>query len=325
MTPFPGVCCARRRLIFYITLFLADRFLSDQLFESNSMSSSRGELLAAEVAKMEKKVPFFGKRGHQQKTADKMVQCANAYRAERSWVKAGEMYYRAALLYKTLDEGPTAAKAAADSAKMYAKDPTYHTETMQSLHLGCDLFKEQKRKMNAADLLLELARILGEEGQFDKSVEVVNEAVELYKEDKAESKAASCLEGLADSFSERQEYVQSAELYHQVALMRLQQTLTQGSSGPAFFRSMLCSLQANDIVAAKRKLEEYLDKNPAWRRSAECQFLNDIMAKIEAKDIEGFDETVQKYQSRAAADKWVRDVLLDLRKFADDGGDAAIL
>ena len=282
-------------------------------------------MLAAEVAAMEKKNPFFGKKAHQQKTADKIVQCGNAYRAERSFVKAGEMYLKAAQLYKTLDEGPTAAKAAADSAKMFAKDPSCHEKTMEALHLGCDLYKEQKRKMNAADLLLELSRVLSEEGQFDKSVEVVKEAVELYKEDRADSKAASSLEGLADMMGEKGDYVHAGELYQEVALMRLQQTLTQGSSGPAFFRSMLCSLQANDMVAAKRKMDEYLQTNPAWRRTTECTFLNDIIAKIEEQDIMGYDEAVQKYQTRMSVDKWVRDTLLDLRKYAEGGGNEGIL
>ena len=289
------------------------------------MSGSRGDLLASEVATMEKKNPWFGKKAHQQKLADKMTQCANAYRAERSFVKAGEMYYKAALLYKTLDEVPTAAKVAADSAKMYAKDPTCHEQTMQSLHLGCDLFKEQKRKMNAADLLLELARVLSEEGQFDKSVEVVKEAVELYKEDKAESKAASSLESLADMISERREYVQAAELYQEVALMRLNSSLTQGSSGPAFFRSMLCSLQANDLVAAKRKLDQYLEKNPAWRRAAECMFLTEIIAKIEEQNPEGYDEVCTKFRDRMATDKWVKDALFDLRKLTEGGDNDGIL
>ena len=56
-------------------------------------------MLAAEVAAMEKKNPFFGKMAHQQKTADKIVQCGNAYRAERSFVIAGELYLKAAQLY----------------------------------------------------------------------------------------------------------------------------------------------------------------------------------------------------------------------------------
>ena len=296
------------------------------LFElTKIMSSGRGDMLAAEVAKMEKKKPVFGKKGHQQKIADKVVQCANAYRAERSFVKAGEMYYKAALLYKQLGETPTAADTAANSAKMYAKDPTYHTETMQSLHLGCDLYKEQKRKMNAADLLLELSRILAEEGQVEKCGEVVKEAVDLYLEDHADAKAASSLEGLADILSERQDYVQAAELYERASRMRLQASLTQGSSGPLFFRSMLCSMQANDMVAAKRKLSEYLDLNPAWRRTSECQFLNELIEKIEGQDVEAYDEACKKYQDRSAADRWVRDVLLDLRKYADGGLDEGIL
>ena len=124
-------------------------------------------------------------------------------------------------------------------------------------------------------------------------------------------------------FEEHPELLKKVQ--REVALMRLQQTLTQGSSGPAFFRSMLCSLQANDMVAAKRKMDEYLQTNPAWRRTTECTFLNDIIAKIEEQDIMGYDEAVQKYQTRMSVDKWVRDTLLDLRKYAEGGGNEGIL
>jgi Flp pilus assembly protein TadD len=155
-------------------------FRSEPLFEiAIVMAASRGRVLLAEVEAMEKKKPLFGKHGHLEKTADKMTQCANAFRAERDFVSSGEMYIRAARLYQSLDDFPSATKAATDSAHMNGKDPTRHTETMDSLHFAIDLYKSKDKAMDAVDLLAELAKVLADENNLDGAVQALQEASEL--------------------------------------------------------------------------------------------------------------------------------------------------
>jgi tetratricopeptide (TPR) repeat protein len=283
---------------------------------------SRGQTLAAEVEALERKKPFFGKRGHQQATADKMIQCANAYRAERDFVHSGEMYMRAARLAQELDEFTTATKAATDAAHMYAKDQTYHTETMAALQFGIDLFKAKEKLFDAAQLLAELSRVLIDEGSVASAVDILKEAVALYKEANAIARAAALLEQIADLLAEKGEYVASVEFYREVADIRLGNAATQGSSGYVFFKAMLVTLQANDLVGARAKLDAYLDKNPTWKRDQFCQFIMTLLDTLENHEIEKFDDACELFRRRNSVDQWLSNRLLDLRKFADgdEGG-----
>jgi tetratricopeptide (TPR) repeat protein len=283
---------------------------------------SRGQTLAAEVEALERKQPFFGKRGHQQATSDKMIQCANAYRAERDFIHSGEMYMRAARLAQELDEVQTATKAATDSAHMYAKDPTYHTETMAALQFGIDLFKAKGKPFDAAQLLSELSRVLIDEGNIPESVEILKQAVALYKEASSLPRAATLLEQIADLLADKGEYIASVEFYTEVAELRLATPTTQGASGLVFFKAMLVTLQLNDIIGAKAKLDAYLDKNPTWKNNQYCQFIVSLMGAMENQAIDQFDEACDLFRRRNTVDQWLSNRMLDLRKFADGDGDA---
>lgn len=284
----------------------------------------RGDQLFEEVQKLEKKKPLFGKKAHQEKLCDKMVQCANAFRAERDFPKAGELYAKAAKLYEALEDIPSACKAAADAVKMYAKDSQYHTEAIDAIHHGVDLFKSRDRHQDAANLLAEFVKILLEQGEKDEAFDIVNEAVDLYKQARCDARAGSFLEESADLFLEAGGHAQASDFYLQAAEMRLENSITQGSSGIIFQKCMLAYLQGNDMVGAQRRLDEYLDKNPAWRNDMACKFVVDLIKAISARDIEAYDAALEKYKPLTMMNKWLTDRVYDLRGLAD-GGASSIL
>jgi alpha-soluble NSF attachment protein len=288
------------------------------------MAASRGKLLEEEVEALERKRPLFSKHKHHEKTADKMTQCANAFRAERDFVAAGEMYMRAAHLYHELDDFTSATKTSTDSARMYAKDPTRHTETMASLHFAIDLYKSKDKRMEAAGLLADLAKVMAEESDLDGAVQALQEASDLYKEARAEAKAASVLESVADLLAEKGEFVGSARFLREVAHLRLANQLTQGASAEVFFKAILVQLQTNDLVGARTELDAYLRVNPVFQNNQYCKFLLDILRKIEKHDIEGYDEAVELFKERNVCDQWLTYRLIDLRKYADPEGDGIL-
>jgi tetratricopeptide (TPR) repeat protein len=283
------------------------------------MASGRGRVLLAEVEALEKKRPFFGKRQHQEQTADKMVQCANAFRAERDFARSGDLYMRAARLYQELGDAPASAKAATDAAHMNAKDPDRGAETVAALNFAIDLFKAKEKRVEAADLLAELARVLAEGARLDEAVAALQQASDLYKEANAHSKAATVLESVADLLAERGEGVGAARFYREVAQMRLANQLTQTSSGAVFFKAAILQLQANDVVGAKGDIQAYLQANPTFRNNQLCKFLELIIAKIEEHDAAGFDAAVDEFKRYNSVQKWLAERLAEIRAFADEG------
>jgi hypothetical protein len=96
--------------------------------------------------------------------------------------------------------------------------------------------------------------------------------------------------------------------------------LTQGASGAVFFKAMLVSLQLNDAVGTRAKLEAYWEKNPTWQRDQLCQFILTLLDTLEKHDLDKFDDACDLFRKRNSVDAWISNRLLDLRKFAD--GDA---
>jgi tetratricopeptide (TPR) repeat protein len=283
------------------------------------MARSRGQTLLAEVEAMERKRPFFGKRGHQEKTADTMTQCANAFRAERDFAHAGELYLRASRLYQELEDVPSATKNATDSAHMYAKDPSHHAETIDAFNFAIDLYKTKEKKIEAADLLGELSKVLAEDARMDDAVQALQQASDLYKEANASSKAATTLESVADLLAEKGEAIGAAKFYREVAELRLGNQLTQGSSGAVFFKAVILRLQSNDTVGAKLDLETYLRTNPTFRTNQLYKFLDLIITKLEEHDADGFDVAVNEFKRYNSVDAWLTRRLGEIRKFADEG------
>jgi tetratricopeptide (TPR) repeat protein len=278
-------------------------------------------MLLTEADALDRKRPFFGKRGHLEKTADKLTQAGNAFRAERDFVHAGESYMRGARIYQELEDFTAATRVATDASKMFAKDPTFHTETMAAINFAVDIYKAREKRVEAAELLSELAKILIEENNTTDAVHVLQEASDLFKAAGAQTKSATILEAAADLLAEKGEFVGSAAFYREVAAVRLSNSLTQGSSGMLMFKAILVQLQTNDIVGSREQLEKYLEKNPVFRMNSQCKFLFDLMEKIDQHDIEGFDQIVDTFKLRNVVDSWLSNRLIDLRKYADaDGG-----
>ena len=188
--------------------------------------------------------------------------------------------------------------------------------------MGIEIYKSYEKHNEMADLQAELAKIYAEEGQKDKALEVLNEAVELYKGNRGDAKAAGLLESMAEAFAEKDEYAIAAKFFKEVSMMRLAVQLTQGSSGPLFFKAVLLSLRDNNVPATRAELEDYLQSNPTWRRDMSCQFLFHLMEAIEERDPDKFDQLLEKYKSQHSLDRWTLNRLYDLRRLADndDGG-----
>jgi tetratricopeptide (TPR) repeat protein len=282
------------------------------------MSTGRGRTLLAEVEALERKHPFFGKRGHQEQTVDKMTQCANAFRAERDFAHAGELYLRASRLYQELEDITAAIKTATDSAHMYAKEPSLRAETITAYNFAIELLNSKKKLIDAGDLLAELSKVFAEDNRLDEAVQALQPASDLFKEGNAASKAATVLESVADLLSEKGEAIAAAKFYREVAEIRLANQLTQGSSGPVFFKATILQLQLNDIVGAKAEIEKYLKANPTFRTNQFYKFLDLLISKMEDHDVDGFDEGVAEFKRYNSVDAWLARRLDEIRRYADD-------
>ncbi|MER8077797.1 hypothetical protein, partial [Acinetobacter pittii] len=79
-----------------------------------------------------------------------------------------------------------------------------------------------------------------------------------------------------------------------------------------FLRAGLCHLCV-DTLNAQIAIKRYEEMSPAFDDSRECKLLKDISAKIEARDVEGFSQVVQDYDSISRFDPWYTTLLLRIK------------
>jgi tetratricopeptide (TPR) repeat protein len=204
---------------------------------------------------------------------------------------------------------------------MYEKDPSHRGETVNSLNFAIELFLSKQKRIEAADLLAELSKVLAEDARLDDAVDALQRASDLYKEANTTSKAATVLESVADLLAEKGEGVGAAKFYREVAEIRLGNQLTQGSSGMVFFKAVVLQIQANDTVGAKDELNRYLQVNPTFRNGQHWKFLDLILTTLEEHDIDGFDAAVAEFKRYNSVDAWLAHRLAAIsRLIGEDGG-----
>lgn len=283
------------------------------------MSSSRGEELFQAAEKLKKKKTLFKKRQCSEETADKYRQSANAFKGERNFVRSGEAHMIAARLYLELGETRTAASEAVEAGACFSKQESTYEKAIEAYKFAGDVQRDLKKPEMAADGMCLSADLLFKLEKDDEAIDLLKEAIKVYQNNNNEPKAARHLEEIGEILADKLKYLEAADLFAQAAELRFKNSLTQSGAGMIFAKSILCILDTGDVIGARAKLNDYLKNvNPGFRVHFDCKFLLELMDKIEERDIEKFDEFIEKHKQSAVVDQWTNNRLLDLRRYADE-------
>jgi len=69
-----------------------------------------------------------------------------------------------------------------------------------------------------------------------------------------------------------------------------------------------------DSVALSNALIKYKEMDPSFDGTRECQFLDDLAAKIEDNDVDGFTLVVAEFDKMSRLDNWKTTLLLRVKK-----------
>lgn len=72
-----------------------------------------------------------------------------------------------------------------------------------------------------------------------------------------------------------------------------------------------------DVLNADIAIKKYQDLHPHFTDSRECKFLQALIQKIEANDLDGFTQTVQDFNSISPLDSWYTNLLLRVKQNID--------
>ena len=287
--------------------------------------SSRGDQLSQEAETLLKKKPFFGKDKHNIHVADKFKQAGNAYKTDRVWKRAGECHDHSGQIYSQNKEEKSGIDEYIEAAKCYEKDPECYKQAVSSYKNAASLLsKNEARAFEAGNCLADAGQVLLKANKIDDGLNLLEDAAKTLKNAKeSNANVAKIYEQIADMLSDKGQYMKAVDFYQNVIQIRLGNSLTQGSAGIVFFKAALTYLQLNDIPGMKKKLDDFLKQNPAYRNDFHYKFLVELVEKIDQRDGAGFEEAVTRFGRQSTVDHWTQSRLDGLRQFVqtDEGND----
>lgn len=284
---------------------------------------SRSDQLKAEGEALLQKKSFFGKNKNILQAADKFKQAGNSYKIDRNWAQAGECHMKSAQLLLQHKETPAAIDEAIEAGRCFEKDPTLVDKTVEAYKFASTQLKENPRKQyDAGECLISAGNALLTTNRVDEGMELLEQAIAIFQ-DTSDSSAsvAKNFERLGDLLTEKKQYNKAVEFYQKVVDIRLSNQVTQGSAPGVFFKAMLAYLQLNDIIGARKMLDEFIRKNPVFRNDFHNKFLQDLLNNLDAHDAKGFNDTVSTFQRQKSVDKWTKDRIEGLRQFVGEAGE----
>ncbi|KAJ4307096.1 vesicular-fusion protein S17 [Collariella sp. IMI 366227] len=256
---------------------------------------------------------FSNKEGKYQDAADMYIQAANAYRLEGKNGEAGNCFIAAADIHeKKLSEPDDAANIMVDAFKVLRKvDPE---KALTCIEAAIRRYEGKGNLRRAASHLENVAEMVEVEmGQRKRATNYYDKAARYYEDDGAKALANKIWLKLADILALEGQYLEAAAQYEKVADSSLENHLMKYSVKDYWLKAGLCYIAFKDMVTARRKLEQYKEKDPQFVGQRECQLLSDVIEAVEAGNQEQFTDKVYAYDQMSRLDKWKTEILVKIK------------
>lgn len=280
--------------------------------------SSGGHFYYQQAENALSKFRLFGKENKWSEAAELFTKSGHSYKSVRDWIHAGESYHRASECLANANKLDEAAIVASDAGKMFSKQSETSDRALQCYFESIRFYRENSKPINAARLLNEAGKIFQDMDDTDKAISVYGEAAQIYDDENQSYSASVQLATVADLLCSQKKFVEASDIYKNVAIRRINDRMTQMSSGEYCTKSVVCRLAADDVVGAEMLLNEFVNLYPAWERSRECHLLTDCAAAVNNHDSGAFSQAVAEYDQMRPLDSWMANNLLIVKNLIDD-------
>ncbi|KAL2820429.1 soluble NSF attachment protein [Aspergillus granulosus] len=257
---------------------------------------------------------FFGGRTEKyENAADLFTQAANAFRIQKLNKEAGQAFERAAQIQTTnLNEPDDAANTLNEAFKVYRKsDPEDAVRVLATAIQHYVLKGNLRRAATQQQYLAEVYE--AELGDTKKALEAYEKAAEWFDTDNAEALASKHYLKAADLAALEGDYYKAIEHYERISRSSINNNLMKWSVKEYLLKAGICHLATLDMVTAIRAIESYRDIDNTFAKTREHQLLNDMIKAIDAKDPEGFSDTLFQYDQLSRLDSWKEALLLRIK------------
>ena len=279
--------------------------------------SDRGSKFYKEAEAALTKFRLFDKKGKYTEAADLFTKAGNAYKSVRDFAKAGDAFSRAATCWQAVDELNDAAYQSAEAGRMFAKQPETSEKAIESFRFAAQNYRENAKFSNAAKILVEASQTFREIGEIDKAVDALKDAAQLYDDENQPVQSSTQLAVVGDLLSQKKDWLEAAKIYKDVATRRMGDRLTQLSAGEYFTKSVACQMAADDSIGGENMLREFVNLNPGWERTRDCQLLQKTLKAMNDNDVEAFTSALAEYDQVKRLDSWMIDTFTAIKKLIE--------
>lgn len=239
------------------------------------------------------------------------IRAANILKMEKEWSDAGKIFNKVGDLHLDLGNKHDAATKYSDASNCYKKCNS--VEAVNCLVKAINIYTDMGRFSVAAKHHIMVAEIYeGEDSDIEKAVEHYNKAADYFQCEESNTSANRCLLNVARYAAQLQQYDRAIKIYETIGQSSLDNNLLKYGAKEHFLRAGLCHLCV-DTLNAQIAVKKYEEMSPAFADSRECKLLKDLSSKIEARDVDGFQEVVQDYDSISRFDSWYTTLLLRIK------------
>ncbi|GMM37296.1 Sec17 protein [Saccharomycopsis crataegensis] len=247
-----------------------------------------------------------------EEAADLYIQAANLYRIQKQYVKAGNLFEKASEAQKKAESIDESGSTLIDAFKSYREDSPQ--DAARVLKEAIKIFTTRGQFRRAANFKMDLAAIYEDSlNDLSEATQHYEQAGDWYSSDQAQALANKAYVKAADLGALAGNYIQAAALYESVAKKSLNNNLSKWSLKDYFFKSILCYLAADDMVAAKKTLDKFIDWDGSFQQTRECILLNDLFEAISDRDGQVFADKLYEFDQFSKLDKWKTTILLKIK------------
>lgn len=242
---------------------------------------------------------------------DLFVRAGNMLKMEKEWSEAGKVFNKTGDLHLELGSKHDAASKYTDASNCYKKcNPQ---EAVNCLLKAINIYTDMGRFSVAAKHHMMVAEIYeSEASDITKAVEHYSKAADYYQCEESNTTANRCLLNVARYAAQLEQYQRAIDIYESIGQSSLDNNLLKYGAKEHFLRAGLCHLCV-DTLNAQIAIKKYEEMSPAFGDSRECKLLKDLSSKIETRDLDGFTEVVQDYDSISRFDPWYTTLLLRIK------------
>lgn len=277
-----------------------------------SFQEARNLIEQAEAAAKPKKWLLFSSAPDYLEASELYNKAGNAFKSCKEWQSAGDAFRRSAELEIKSGDTEDSSRKLLSAASCYKKcDPKLAVEVTQE---AINMLIKSGRFHQAANQEKEIAEIyetLLEDPQ--NAIVYYTRAAERFEGEDSHSTAQGCLVKAAALSALVEDFDKAARIYEEVAVDSANDHLRKYSVRDYLLRAGICRLNTDDMIGAKRQIENYLAIDASFGGTREFKLLNDLLEAVENQDVEAFTENVHSFDKVNSLDDWKTKLLLRLK------------